>query len=329
MTISTEFAESTDQYRRELLVYCYRMLGSLHDAEDLVQETLRAWRSREKYDEGRASLRTWLYRIATNACLTALEQIGRRALPAEMFDPSTDSGNLPEPGRHDLPWLQPIPDALLDPAVIAESRSSVRLAFIVALQDLSAKQRAALILRDVLDWPAVDVAGLLDTSTAAVNSALQRARAHMATLEPQPASVSEPDDAQQREVLNRYLTAFVDADMTTLAGLLRDDVVFEMPPSPTWFAGRDDVVAFLGARTRVRPNRFRGLLTRANGRPAVASYLIDTRCPVDTAAPSDAWVYRAHSIQLFTVTTTGIARMTAFVDSSMFTSFDLPPSLTG
>jgi RNA polymerase sigma-70 factor (ECF subfamily) len=312
-----DFDRRTDRYRRELLAHCYRMLGSVHDAEDLVQETLlRAWRAYDQFDEGRASMRTWLYRIATNACLTALEGRGRRPLPSGLGAPSGDTETELD-RRPEVPWLQPIPDALLasepdDPAAIAVSRDSVRLALIAALQHLPAKQRAVLIMRDVLAWRAAEVAELLDTSTTAVNSALQRARAHLAAVAPAEDDVSEPSDAEQRELLDRYVTAFVNADVAGLMDMLRDDVVVEMPPAPAWFAGAE-ARRFLSSRVTASRGEWRLVPTRANGRPAVGAY-----------RRGAGGVLRAHSVQLFTCTRTGIAHIVAFQDPDLFPAFGLP-----
>lgn len=227
-----EFVRLTDPYRRELLAHCYRMLGSVDDAEDLVQETyLRAWRSYDGY-EGRASLRTWLHRIATNTCLTALEGRVRRPLPSGLGEPS---GAPEEPLRAsatDVPWLQPLPDALVDPATVVAARGSLRLALVAALQNLPARQRTVLILRDVLAWRAPEVAALLGTSTAAVKSTLQRARARLDEVAPDEDLVTEPDGPEDRELLDRYMAAFEHADMDALLGLLQDGVELEMPP--TW-----------------------------------------------------------------------------------------------
>jgi RNA polymerase sigma-70 factor, ECF subfamily len=319
MQASDEFSRRTDPFRRELLAHCYRMLGSVHDAEDLVQETfLRAWRSYGRFDDQRASLRTWLYRIATNACLTALEQRSRRALPAELADPSAEpEWPLREP-RHDVAWLQPIPDALLDaapadPATIVVSRGSVRLALIAALQHLPARQRAVLILRDVLAWRATEVAELLGTSTAAVNSALQRARAQLAEVTPVEEQIAEPGDAGRRELLDQYVTAFVNADVAGLTRLLRSDVELEMPPYPTWFGGRHVVGSFLAARLTGAADRWWMIPTSANGQPAAASYLRRR----DGA-------HHAHAVHVLTVTGSGIARIVAFVDEGLFPTFGLP-----
>src|SRR5579875_507864 len=214
--VEENFETLAEPFRRELLAYCYRMLGSVHDAEDLVQETyLRAWKAYERF-EGRSSLRTWLYRIATNACLTALEGKGRRPLPSGLGTPASDpAGELA--ASTEVPWLEPIPDALAgagaaDPAAIVTSRESIRLALITALQHLPSRQRVVLILRDVLGWRAAETAELLGVTTVAVNSMLQRARAQISELAPDQDAVTEPVTAEQRQLLERYVAAFEDYD---------------------------------------------------------------------------------------------------------------------
>jgi RNA polymerase sigma-70 factor (ECF subfamily) len=211
MTVSEEFTSATGRFRGELLAHCYRMLGSAEEAEDLVQETyLRAWRSYAGF-EGRASVRTWLYRIATNVCLTALERRGRRPLPSGLGAPSGDP-ETPVIAGAEVPWLQPFPDVLLagrraDPAAVAASRAGIRLAFVAALQHLSARQRAMLILRDVLEWPAAQVADLLGTTTTAVNSGLRRARAQLAQALPAEDELAEPAEPDRRALLDRFAAA--------------------------------------------------------------------------------------------------------------------------
>src|SRR5207248_3608800 len=250
MTVSEDFTGLTGQFRGELLAHCYRMLGSAADAEDLVQETyLRAWRSYEGF-EGRSSVRTWLYRIATNACLTALEQRGRRPLPAGLGGPAGDP-ETPVVAGPEVPWLQPLPDALLaaeheDPASAAVSREGIRLAFVAALQYLSARQRAVLIMRDVLQWPAAEVAELLGVTTTAVNSGLRRARAQLAQVLPAEDELAEPAEPDRRALLDRFAAAVETADASALSELLRQDVALEMPPIAIWFAGRTAVVRFGG-----------------------------------------------------------------------------------
>src|ERR1700733_8534797 len=231
------FDRLVEPFRTELLAYCYRMLGSAHDAKDLVQDTyLRAWRAREQYDETRSSLRTWLYRIATNVCLTALEVRGRRPLPSGLVAASDPLGPLVAGGK--LGWLQPLPDAWLagDPAGAVIDRSSLRLAFAAALQHLSARQRGALILRDVLSFSASETADILGTTVVSVNSSLQRARTRVKEVEARD-RLSEPPAAEQRAWVDRYMVAFEQADVEGLKRLLTEDVIMEMPPMLNWFAG--------------------------------------------------------------------------------------------
>ena len=313
-----EFARLTDGFRRELLAHCYRLLGSVHDAEDLLQETfLRAWRAHDEFDARRASLRTWLYRIATNACLTALEGRSRRPLPSGLASPSDD----PETAldlRHEITWLQPIPDALTgfqpgDPAAVVASRETIRLAFIAALQYLPTRQRAVLILRDVLAWRAAEVAELLGTTTAAVNSLLQRARSQLEQVAPAEHELAEPADADQRALVDQYVAALATADVTAFMRLLHEDAELEMPPYLTWFAGREAVARFLAARTGSAQDAWRMVLTGANGQPAIATYL-----------RGRDGIHRAHSIQVLTIAGPGIARVVSFLDPGLFAAFGLP-----
>lgn len=315
---AADFAELTDRYRPELFAHCYRMLGSLHESEDLVQETyLRAWRYYGQF-EGRSSVRLWLYKIATTTCLTALKTRKRRPLPSGLSAPSDDAGvalAAPEP---DIAWLQPAPDSLLyastdDPAAIVSRRSRVRLAFIAALQQLSARQRAALILRDVLGLSAQEVAEMLDTSIAAVNSALQRARAQLAQAGPIADELAEPAEPERRNLLDRYMSAFEHADVAALANLLRADVELEMPPIPTWFTGCDTVCAFLAREVLHTPDQWRMIVTRANGASALAIY---QRATDDT--------FHAYGVQVLSMIGGRIARINAFIDPSLIASFDLP-----
>jgi RNA polymerase sigma-70 factor (ECF subfamily) len=311
-----EFAQLADPYRRELLVHCYRMLGSFHDAEDVVQETyLRAWRGYPQF-EGRASMRTWLYRIATRACLTARESTSRRMLPSGLGGPS-DDGRVPlAEQQREVPWLEPLPDMAVrsdadDPATIAARRESTRLAFIAALQQLPARQRAALVLRDVLDWPAADVAEMLETTVASVNSALQRARAELAGAPPSEEEVVMTADVDE-QVLDQFVTAFETADVALLTTLLRRDVELEMPPIPTWFSGRDAVAGFFEHRVMTGVQRH-FVRTSANGCPATAAYQRDA---------DGRW--RAHSIQVLETRDGAIAHIYAFLDTALFAAFGLP-----
>jgi RNA polymerase sigma-70 factor, ECF subfamily len=317
MTASTDFTDLTSPFRGELLAHCYRMLGSVDEAEDLVQETyLRAWRSFGGF-EGRSSVRTWLYRIATNACLTALERRGRRPLPSGLAGPAADPDVALVPAP-EVPWLQPVPDALLagageDPASAVAARAGIRLALVAAQQYLPARQRAMLILRDVLGWPAAEVAGLLGTTTTAVNSGLRRARAQLARALPAEDEVAEPTEPGLRALLDRFAAAFENADLDALAELLREDVALEMPPIPTWFAGRPIVLRFMAANLFTRPARFRLVAAAANGQPAFAVYERDRD-----------GTYGAHAVMVLSVTASGVARLVNFLDPSLFAAFGLP-----
>lgn len=321
-TIETDrdFQQLADPYRRELLAHCYRMLGSIHDAEDLVQETyLRAWRSYGNF-EGRSSLRTWLYRIATNVCLTAIDQRGNRPMPSGLGAPS-DEPERPVVSSPEVPWLEPAPDAVVgadaaDPATIVAARESTRLAFVAALQHLPAKQRVVLILRDVLKWRAAEVAELLDTSTAAVNSALQRARAQLEEHAPMRDELVEPTDPDQRDLLERYAKAFEDADIAGLIELFKKDVVWEMPPHLEWFVGADHVVRLITTQCAPAPGDIRMVPSSANGQPAFGLYM-----------RGDDGVHRAFQLQVLSVTADGVAHVSAFFDTSLFPLFGLAEQL--
>jgi RNA polymerase sigma-70 factor (ECF subfamily) len=309
-----DFAALVDPHRRELLAHCYRMLGSFHDAEDALQDTLlRAWRGFSQF-EGRSSVRTWLYRIATRVCLTAADSRQRRVLPSGIGDPFED-GTAPLAARRDeVSWLEPIPDRAFapDPADVVTSRETTRLAFVAALQNLPARQRAALLLRDVVGLSAAEVAELLDLSTAAVNSALQRARKH---IQDRPSAEEIDMSAVDETLLDKYMTAYEDADLPALTALLRHDVELEMPPIPTWFTGRDAVVEFLATRPLRSPSP-RLVATRANGCPAFASY-----------RPGPDGTYAAHSIQVLDIIDGRVTHIYAFLDTDLFVKFDLPLSL--
>ena len=316
--VQPDFLSQADPYRRELLAHCYRMLGSVHDAEDLVQETyLRAWRAFERF-EGRSTLRTWLYRIATSACLTALESRGRRPLPAGLGGPSEEGGQ-PLETRPEVPWLEPIPtgeDPDADPAAVVTSRESMRLAFVAALQHLPPRQRAVLILRDVLAWRAAEVAELLDTSTAAVNSALQRARAQLHEVAPTPESVTEPAEERARELLEGYVSAFERKDVDAIVALLAQDAVWEMPPFPTWFRGPEQVARHLSGQCPGGPGDFRLVTTSANGAPALGMYL-----------RGDDGAFHRFCLQVLTVTGGGITHVVSFFDHRLFDTFGLPDAV--
>ena len=317
-SLSDEFISRSERYRPELIAHCYRMLGSLADAEDAVQETyVRAWRSFGSF-EARSSERTWLYRIATNTCLTALQRRPRRVLPSGLGAPSDDPSAPPGPAETAVPWLQPFPDAMLsadadDPAAIVATRDSVRLALIASLQYLPSRQRAVLILRDVLAWPAADVAELLGMSVAAVKSALQRARARLSEAAPAADQVSELTEPQHRELLDRYIAAFQNADAAALERLLREDATLEAPPLRTWYSGIKFCMPYLAAHVLGSPGHWRMLPARANGQPAVAAYY----------RGSDGG-YRPYGIAVLTATAGGISRITAFGDPALVTAFGFP-----
>lgn len=311
-----DFDAWTRPYRRELLAHCYRLTGSAHDAEDLLQETLlRAWKAADRYDAERASVRTWLYRIATNVCLTALETRRRRPLPAGLVGPSDDP-EAPLIADAQVPWLEPFPDhAAGDPAAEVVGRESLRLAFVAALQTLSARQRAVLILREVLQWPAADVAECLDLSVAAVNSGLQRARAAMRASSTAEESLGTSDDRQARAVVDRYVDAFVRADLSALTALLRADVVLEMPPVPNWYLGAEHYARFMQRVYAMRGAHWRALSISANGQPALAAYA--------RGADGD---FHAHSLQVFTVRERLIVHTVVFADVTLFPLFGLASS---
>ncbi|MGW4715864.1 sigma-70 family RNA polymerase sigma factor [Nocardia sp. NPDC004260] len=315
-----EFTRRTQPYRRELLAHCYRMLGSIHDAEDVVQETyLRAWRSFGAF-EGRSSVRTWLYRIATNACLTALEHHGRRVLPSGLGAAGTDPSARPVAAAG-VRWLEPLPDTLVtpesaDPAGVAVARDSLRLALIACLQHLNGRQRAVLLLRDVLGMPAAEVAGVLDTSTAAVKSTLQRARARLTEVSAAAEQAVPPSEPGQRALLEEYLTAFRRADPAAIERLLHRDAVLEMPPSATWFSGKRTCVAYLAEHVLGAPGAWLLFPAAANGQLAAVAYHRQSGC-----------VYRAFGVAVLTTTTDSIIRVTAFGDPDLVTAFGFAPVL--
>jgi RNA polymerase sigma-70 factor (ECF subfamily) len=316
-----DLAQASTTYRGELLAHCYRMLGSVHDAEDLVQETmLRAWRFADGYDESRGSVRTWLHRIATNACLSYLDGRQRRVLPVDLTAPSQlpDIEKIEE--HLEIPWLEPFPDALIpaaDPSTVVEARESIRLAFIAALQLLPPRQRAVLILRDVLAMPAAEVGSLLEMTVASVNSALQRARAQIAAASPSAdgASLIQPSDEESRDLLDRYMAAFTAMDVDALMETLREDALLQMPPFPQWFLGRRAIGEFL-VTAFARGGSFRCIQTRANGQLAVGVY---RRRNSDT--------HRFLHVQLLTMAGTGIARIDAFHVPDFYERLGLPDVL--
>jgi RNA polymerase sigma-70 factor (ECF subfamily) len=312
------FPQATDPYRRELLAHCYRMTGSVHDAEDLVQETyLRAWRAYHGF-EGRSSVRTWLYRIATNVCLTALEGRSRRPMPTGLGAPSED-GTSPIEEHGEIPWLEPVPDAMLeaDPAAVVSDRDTVRLAFVAAIQYLPARQRAVLILRDVLRWKAAEVAEAMETTTASVNSALQRAHATLekADLSADDMTAQEPT-AEQKAMLDRYVQAFWDKDIAAIVSMLTKDAVWEMPPYTGWYQGNENIGRLIDTQCPGGRNEMRMLPTRANGQPAFGLYM-----------RHDGGDYLPFHLQVLTLGDDGVEHVAAFFDGSLFAKFGLPDRL--
>lgn len=320
-TLTRSVEDQLEQHRRELTGYCYRMLGSATDAEDAVQETLtRAWRNIDRF-EGRAALRTWLYKIASNVCFDALAAGQKRAMPIDLSPgrPSSAHGPL-EPPVAETTWIGPAPDDLVldgtgDPAALAEARESVRLAFVAALQHLPPRQRAILILRDVLRWQASEVAELLHLSVAAVNSALQRARATLASrdLEVVELSAASVDQAGE-ELLARYLDAFERYDMDALTALLHEDATQSMPPYPMWLRGRDELIAWMsGPGAECVGSKL--VPVQVNGQPGFAQYRDGGRTPWSIQVP----VWRDGKV----------ADITYFLetDGRLFALFGLPAQL--
>jgi RNA polymerase sigma-70 factor, ECF subfamily len=312
-TPTTDLGEQLDQYRGELTAYCYRMLASPFEAEDAVQETMiRAWRAYERF-EGRSALRSWLYRIATNVCLDMLNGRERRARPMDLGPsgaPIVENLRTPE-----VPWLQPVPDALVaDPAELAVSRETIKLAFVAALQHLPPRQRAVLILCEVLKWQATEVSELLDTTVASVNSALQRARA---TLETRNLDETLTIEEADRDLLARYVAAFEAYDIDALTALIREDATQSMPPFDLWLTGREDIFTWwfgpgIGCKgSRVVP------VTAANGSPAFGQY-----------KPSENGGYEAWALQVLEVKDGRISELSFFLDTeTLFPLFGLPPRL--
>jgi RNA polymerase sigma-70 factor, ECF subfamily len=314
----TPSLEDLEQYRRELTGYAYRMLGSSFEAEDAVQESLiRAWRASDRF-EGRSSLRTWLYRITTNVCFDMLEGKERRARPMDLGLASTADTRLPAP-LPEITWIEPVPDSIIlppsaDPAEVAISRESVRLALMTALQHLPARQRAVLILREVLRWKADEVADLLETTVASVNSALQRARATLSEIEPAESDPFLPMDAEQQALLSRYVDAFERYDLDSLVALLHDDVVQSMPPYDLWLRGPADIRGwFLGTGIGCRGSVVVPV-EPANGLPAFGQY-----------KPGPDGGYVPWAIQVLEISHGRIAGLNFFLDTArLFPLFGLP-----
>src|SRR6266511_3828832 len=311
-----------EQHRTELTGYCYRMLGSAFDAEDAVQETMvRAWRSHDRF-EGRASLRSWLYRIATNVCLDMLNGRARRARPMDL-GPAQSGRSEPGPTLPEATWLEPVPEGLVapadgDPAEVALAHETLRLAFVAALQHLPPRQRAVLILCEVLRWKASEVAELLETSVPSVNSALQRARATLEASDIRATKMTTELDADDRDLLARYVKAFEAYDMEALTSLIREDAIQAMPPYEMWLSGRDDIFAWwLGPGIGCRGSRVIPTLS-ANGSPAFGQYK-----PSETGSGYDPW-----ALQVLELKDGRIGEFTFFLDTErLFPLFGLPPRL--
>ena len=314
------FRELTDPHRHELQVHCYRILGSLQDAEDLLQETLlAAWRSLGTF-EGRASVRSWLYRIATNRCLNALRDRSRR--PKEQ----TAMVEPPEPTRRTEPiWLEPYPDVLLDelpdhapgPAARYERRESIELAFIAGLQNLPPRQRAALVLHDVLGFKTAEAADMLDTSHASVKGALQRARAALEARLPATERAPRPNSPRERELVGRFADAVQSGDIDDVIALLTDDALLTMPPQPLEYQGHEPIAAFLRHRAELRGAALRVVPTRANTQPAFGCYLPD----------SQAAIARPYGFIVLTLAGDAVSAITWFADTGVFRLFGLPRTL--
>ncbi|GGM21487.1 DNA-directed RNA polymerase sigma-70 factor [Micromonospora sonchi] len=321
VAISTSIESQLEPYRSELTGYCYRMLGSAFEAEDAVQDTfVRAWRSYERF-EGRSALRTWLYRIATNVCLNMLASVQRRVRPMDLGPAGSGDATHPGEPRPDEIWVGPVPDSRVlppgsDPAEVIAGRESVRLAFVAALQHLPPRQRAVLILREVLAWSAQEVAELLDTSVASVNSALQRARATL-TAADTAADVHQPLDEEQKALLARYVRAFEAYDLTALTALLHEDATLSMPPLPLWLRGHGDILAWMsGTGCGCRGSRLVPVV--ANGLPAFGQYR-----PSFGGSGHDPW-----ALIVLEISAGRIAAVNNFLDTArLFPMFGLPQRL--
>ena len=307
----SDFDTLTSRYQRELLAHCYRMSGSVHEAEDLVQETfLRAWKASADF-QGRSSVRTWLYRIATNVCLTNLEGRPRRPLPAGLGTQDSLAGDALEQ-NNEIAWLEPVPDA----AVVVAERDSIRLAFVAALQHLPARQRAVLILRDVLRWSAAEVAEALETTTAAVNSALQRAHAQMQERGLTEDTVETDLTPEQLVLLDRYVDAFWRKDIPAIVSMLTQDAVWEMPPFSGWYTGAENIGELIDLRCPGGTHDMPMIRTVANGQPAFGLYM---RNPDGT--------FRPFHLQVLDIEGGQVKHVGAFFNHRLFETFGLPASL--
>jgi RNA polymerase sigma-70 factor (ECF subfamily) len=314
------FAQLIEPHRHELLVHCYRILGSFEDAEDMLQETLvRAWKRLDTLEE-HSALRAWLYKVATHVCLDALDARKRRGLSRELYARGDPTRPLPPPSQ-EVVWVEPLPDEMIDgqpdiyPEACYEVRESITLAFVAALQKLPGRQRAVLLLRDVLGWNAKEAAEILEMTTASVNSALQRARQTMKKTEYKPQAIHL--DEQLSSLLTRYVAAWEAADSAALVAVLREDVAMTMPPLPVWFGGRADIKTFLDGYLfrSMKPFRVRLEPVRANGSPAFAVYQMDS-----------TGIYRAAALHILTVENGEIIEINDFLtfDGGLFSKFGLP-----
>ena len=310
-----------EQYRRELTGYCYRMLGSGFDAEDAVQETMvRAWKSLDRLESPEA-LRSWLYRIASNVCFDMLEGSKKRARPMDLASPSMADTTI-DSGLPEEMWIQPMPDAKIlpadgDPAEVAEAKETIRLAFVAALQNLPPKQRAVLILREVLRWQASEVAELLDTTVVSVNSALQRARATLDEADIDASGPTAVDGEEERDLLTKYVDAFERYDIEALVSLLHDDATFTMPPYELWLQGPSEIYKwFFGQGIGCKGSRV--LVTEANGKPAYGSY-----------RPAGDSVWKPWGIVILEASNGKIAHVNQFIYPELFPLFGFPTELRG
>ena len=315
------FEQLIEPYRRELLVHCYRILGSFEDAEDMLQETfVRVWKRLDSF-EGRSSLRAWLYKIATNACLDALDSRRVRGLPRELYAQGNPNNPLPQPAQEVI-WIEPFPDLLIDkepniyPEARYEVRESITLAFLAALQKLPGRQRAALLLCDVLGWSSAEAAEILDMSSAAINSALQRARETMQQSSARK-STSARLNEQLSSLLSRYVAAWEAADSAALVAVLREDVALTMPPIPVWYGGRVDVKMFLDGYLFKGPElrRMKLIPAQINGSPSFAVYHLD-----------ESGVYHAAALHILTIENGEIAEINDYLsfDGQLFSKLGLP-----
>jgi RNA polymerase sigma-70 factor (ECF subfamily) len=320
--VKTEgFEAATSTYRKELFAHCYRMTGSVHEAEDMVQETyVRAWQGFGRFEQ-RSSLRTWLYRIATNVCLTALDRRRRRPMPSGLGPPSLEPLSPTRAAPSGLHWLEPVPDHLVidergDPADVVVARHRVRLALVAGLQLLPTRQRAAFILCDVLDLTAPGAAEVLGVSVGALKSLLQRARARLGELPLSDEDLAEPSSIGARHVLDRYLAAFRNSDMASIKRLLAEDAALEMTGTTTWFSGKATCVPFINAYGIGAPGDWQMVPLHANGQLGAAAYHV-----------SDGDRYQPFAIVVLATTATHIKRISLFAEPALFASFDLPPVL--